>query len=241
MSSKIVNQARQRDDLFFLQSLVVPGGGSSFMLLSDGVTPIQRETEGFAAITGSFIGGTTPFAVRLYIYPTAGAPVARLEKTSSPDPVTAAERVDFTKDITGRFVAIEVVETAGGNPIIVSCDARLRPVSSYDAEVEVNFDPGDSLPTRPQLGATVTHFNGNSGGASTPMFGANANRLSVTGINLGPRPITIAFGGAAVYGAGQTVPANTPFKFDRNSLSIAFIDDGGAGGAVVSATQESLP
>jgi hypothetical protein len=114
-------------------------------------------------------------------------------------------------------------------------------VSSYDAEVEVNFDPGDSLPTRPLLGATEIVYNGNSGGASTPMFGASANRLEVVGFNAGPRPIHIAFGVAAVYGAGLLVPANTPFRIDRTSKAINFIDDGGAGGATVSAVDFRLP
>ena len=97
------------------------------------------------------------------------------------------------------------------------------------------------LPPPPLTGSTIAHRNINSAGASTLMFAANANRIEIIGINLGPRAITIAFGVAAVFGAGQTIPANTPFRLDTTPVAINFIDDGGAGNALISATQISTP
>lgn len=233
------NQSQQIEDLLIQQFLVIPPGGGAFMLLGGG--PLERETDGYAALAGGFVGAPgVPFNVNIYQYPFPGSPVGDRSKASAPDPVGGIEVCNITRAITNKYMAIEVQDTSGVGGLVI-CNVKLRPISCYDMEVDVVFDPGDVLKTRPVLGSTVVPFNGSSAGASTPMFGATANRLEVIGINLGPRPIDLAFGAAAVFGAGQRVLPNTPFKIDRTSLSIAFIDDGLAGGATVSATQFALP
>ena len=246
MNPRIVNQSRQADDFLSATPIVVfvPPLGRAFVTDPTGLAPLERDSEGFAAAAGFFASAAAaPFSLAVYQYFLPGVLLGNALDASAPEPVTGAvERVDFTKSITGKYIAFEIVNP-NLFPILVVGTIRLRPVSCYDQEnISVVFDPSDILTVRLQTGGTITHYNGNSGGASTPMFPANPNRLEVIGINLGPRPIAIAFGVPAVFGAGQTVPANTPFRFDRQTgLSIDFIDDGGVGGAVVSATETALP
>lgn len=245
MTSRIVNQSRQADDFLSATPILVfvPPLGRAFVPDPSGLAPLERDTEGFAATLGMFLSAVAaPFGLAIYQYYTPGLLAPRSLDNSVPDPVSGIERVDFTKSITGKYIAYEIVNP-NAFPLLVIGTIRLRPVSCYDMEnISVVFDPADILTIRFQKGGTILHYNGNSGGVSTPMFPANANRIEFIGINLGPRPIAIAFGIPAVFGAGQTVPANTPFRFDRQTgLSIDFIDDGGVGGAVVSATETALP
>jgi hypothetical protein len=237
-----VNQSRQLDDSIFqpLQIVLVPPGGSAFLNIVGGPLPTERDVEGFAAIAGFLVSGPlAPFSLNIYQYAIPGFLIPSKQISSSVEPITGQDRIDFTEKVTGKIACFEVFNP-GPAPIVVVAHIKLRPVSCYDQDIV--FDPSDVLTVKFQKGGTVSHFNGNSGGVSTPLFAANANRIEVFGVNLGPRPITMAFGVAAVYGAGQTIPANTPFKFDRESgLSLDFIDDGGPGGAVVSATEISLP
>lgn len=244
MTARIVNQSRQADDFLSATPIIlfIPPLGRAFVT-NPAMAPLERDTEGFAAAMGMFISAVAaPFSLVIHQYYTPGLLVPRSLDNSLPEPVAGIERVDFTKSITGKYIAFEIVNP-NAFAILVIGTIRLRPVSCYDMEnISVVFDPSDILTIRFQKGGTIQHYNGNSGGVNTPMFPANANRIEVIGINLGPRAITIAFGVPAVFGAGQTVPANTPFRFDRESgLALNFIDDGGAGGAVVSATETGLP
>lgn len=240
-----VNQSRQLDDSIFqpLQVVFVPPGGSVFLNILGGPNPTERDVEGFAAIAGFLVSGPgAPFTLDIYQYAIPGFLLPSRRIASAVEPITGTDRIDFTEKVTGK-IACFAVSNPTPVPVVVLAHIKLRPVSCYDQEnVSVEFDPSDILTVRLQKGGTILHYNGNSGGVNTPMFPANANRIEVFGINLGPRPITIALGPAAVFGAGQTVPANTPFRFDRESgLPINFIDDGQAGGAVVSATEIGLP
>lgn len=181
----------------------------------------------------------------------AGAGNVSLNVYQSPDPVAAGwtlvhtavvaagAHVQFAVDIRDEFVQFEVVETSFvGATVIVN--ANLIPVAS---DVAAGGGGAAVQVVDLERGGTITHFNGPSGAASTPMFVANANRLEFFGVNIGPRPIHISFGVPAVFGAGQYVAVGAPFTIDRESgLAINFIDDGaGAVRAVVSATEISTP
>lgn len=235
-----VVQARQQDDAIFtpLQVIIVPPGGTAFIdLAGTGLVPTERDLEGFAAIAG-VLASTLPFKFNIYQYYVAGGLIGERQIASQAEPITGFQRIDFTNRVTGKVGCFEVAN-ANPVPIMILAHIKLRPVSCYDQDIV--FDPTDILTVKKETGSTIIHRNVNSGGVSTPMFAANPARIEIIGINLGPRPITISFGVAAVFGAGQTVPANTPFRLDTTPVAVNFIDDGGAGNALISATQISTP
>jgi hypothetical protein len=244
MKSPIVQPSAQRDNILEQQAVVVPPGGSAFMVLSGSGLPIERDTDGFAALALGLIGALAgPFQVIVHQYYLPGAFVGEYSRNSVADPSGAFQVVNITRPITNKYIAVEIVDLSGVGTIVIA-SAKLRPISAYDAEVDVVFDPTDALPTRNVLGDTVIHFNGavGAGPASTPMFGASTARLEVVGVNIGPSPIHVSFGVPAVFGSGQYIRAGGDFRFDRTSLDINFIDDGvGTVRSVVSATDFRTP
>ena len=196
----------------------------------------ERSGRGYNQLVGS-IQNNGPGLVNFNVY-------------YSPDPVTAGwtlvdtypvgpgVRVPFVEDVEDENIRLEVVEI-GGAPAAVVLNANLVPISS---SAPTGGSSGPVTTVDFLRGGTITHHNGSSAGATQTMFAANALRLEVFGVNLGPRPIHIAFGVAAVFGSGQYVAPGRAFQIDRESgLQINYIDDGQPGGASVSATQIARP